>query len=324
MATELMKLALDVYENRVQGNFSKKDGEEAIRKAIKEAVGGEWNYYNFKKNRYDVYAIISEVLTLPVQASVEGLFNGLVGVEQVALGDKKVFEVENTDLFKVAKVAKGNSDIRRQRIFNNEVEISTDNLAIKIYEDFDKFIAGRVDFAKLVDKVNKSIANDTAVKIADAIFGSYSKLSATYGVKGSYDESKMDDIIAHVEAKTGMRVALYGTKKALGKVTSAIVADSQKETYSALGHYGSYKGTEMITLPQVHENGTDTFALPSDIVLVLPVGLEIAKVVYEGEPIVDDTQDFTKRNDRQIEFLVSYSMGLAVLVANYFGMYDID
>lgn len=323
MATALQQLALDIYEGK-NVMFNEVSGEEAIRKALKDAVGGEWNYYNFKKNRYDVYAIISEVLTLPLQASVEGLFDGLVGVEYVALGDKKVFDVENTDLFKVAKVAKGNSDIRRQRIYGKQVEIATDSLAIKVYEDLDKFLAGRIDFAKLVERVMKSIANDTAVKISDGIFGSYSKLNATYGIKGTWDETKMDDLIAHIEAKTGMTVGLYGTKKALGKVQSAVISDGQKETYSQLGHYGVYKGTNMITLPQVHKNGTDTFTLPDDMVLVLPMGMEIVKVVYEGEPIVDDTQDWTKRNDRQIEFMFAYNMGLAVLVSNYFGMYDID
>ena len=321
--TKLQQLALDVYQGK-SVMFNEVSGEEAIRNAIKKAVGGEWNYYNFKKNRYDVYAILSEVLSLPIQASIEGIFDGLVGVEYIPLGDKKIYDVENPDLFKVAKVAKGNSDIRRQRIINKQVEVSTDAFEIKIYEDLDRFIAGRVDFAKLIQKVYKSMANDTATKISSTIFGSYSKLNSTYGVKGTFDEAKMDDLIAHVEAKTGMRVALYGTKKALGKVASAVVSDSQKETYSQLGHYGVYKGTDMITLPQVHTNGTDTFAIPDDIVLVLPVGMEIVKVVYEGEPIIDDAQDWSKRNDRQIEFMFAFNMGMAVLVANFYGMYDID
>ena len=74
---ELAKLSLDVY-NGVQVNFNNVKGEDAIRNALVQSVGGEWNYYNFQKNKWDFYQVLTDVLTLPMQQTIEVMFDGLV------------------------------------------------------------------------------------------------------------------------------------------------------------------------------------------------------------------------------------------------------
>ena len=56
-------------------------------------------------------------------------------------------------------------------------------------------------------------------------------LDTTYVVSGTYKEEKLLELVAHVEAATGMTARIIGTKPALRKVTSAVMADAAKDSY---------------------------------------------------------------------------------------------
>lgn len=328
--TALQKLSLDVF-NGVPVQYENVSGEQAIKNAILKSIGGEWNFYNFQKGKWEFFQILSELLTLPLGQTMEGMFDGIVDTETIAKGDKKVVDVENQDLFKVATVSAGNSDIRRQRIYNRQVVIETGDVEIKIYEDFDRFIAGRINWSNLIERVRKSVANDTAEKIYKALLASYSATNTNYNKTGTFAEATLDQMIARVEGKTGMKCAIYGTKEALGKVSNGLTSvvttvgtsDATRADYATLGYFRNYKGTPMIEIPTILKTGTDDFAFTPDL-FILPIGEKILKVVFEGEPIIIDSQDAGRRNDRQIEFLFNHKIGVACLVAGYFGIYRLQ
>lgn len=327
--TALQKMSLDVYKG-VPVVFNNVSGEDALRNKIVETIGGEWNYYNFQRNKIDFYELMSELLVLPTQEIMGNIFGGIVSVETVPMGTKKVIDVQDENLFKVATVAAGNSDIRRQRVFNRQITIETGDIAVKIYDDFDRFIAGRIDWASLIERVRRSIANDTARKIYQALLGSYSASNSNYNVSGTLNETTLDRMIARVEAKTGLKCGIWGTKETLGKLSVSATSiqtvqapENLREDYASMGYFRNYKGTPMVEIPTILDPGTDNLTFGNEI-FILPVGMEIIKVVYEGSPIVDDTQDTTRRNDRQIEFLFTQKLGVACLISGYFGIYKLQ
>lgn len=327
---ELAKLSLDTF-NGVQVNFNNVGGDDAIRNALVQSVGGEWSYYNFMDNRGKFFQVLTDVLTLPAQKTIEGMFDGLVDFETISLGDKKVFDVENVDLFKVATIASGNLDIRRQRLFSNQIDIPTAKLGIKIYEDFDRFIAGKINWNSMIEKVRKSISLATSEKIYACLMSNYSSTNSNYCKTGTFAEATLDEMIARVEAKTGMKCAIYGTKTSLAKVSGSTsittvvgASDQLKADYSNLGYFKSYKGTPMIELPTVLKAGTDEFAFSTTDLFILPIGEKLIKVVYEGDAEVYDIQDSSRRNDDQIEFFFGQKMGVACLMAGYFGIYRLQ
>jgi len=328
--TQLMKLSKDVYLGApvIYNNVS---GEDALKTALIGSIGGEWNFYNFNKNKWDFYQIISEVLTLPAQEIMGEMFKGVVKTETIPYGDKKIITVEDQNLFRVATVASGNSDIRRQRIFNKQITVECGNIAVKLYDDFDRFIAGRINWATLIDRVRRSIANDTARKIYNALLGSYSATNANYNVTGVMNETTLDRMIARVEAKTGLKCALYGTKETLGKLSTGTTSittvvhtsEKQREDYASMGYFQNYKGTPMVEVPTLLDPGTDNLTFGNEL-FILPAGMEIINVVYEGTPIVSDSQDIGDRNDRQIEFLFTQRLGVVCLISGYFGIYKLQ
>ena len=131
--SSLNKLGLDVY-NGVNVNFNNTSGEEAIRNMIIDAEGGKHDYYSFQQNKYKVFEIVSELLVLPIGETLEGAFNGVVDFETIGHGEQKIVNVDNNELFKVAYVASGNADIRRQRIYDKKITVETKNLEIKLYD----------------------------------------------------------------------------------------------------------------------------------------------------------------------------------------------
>lgn len=327
--TDLQKLTRDAIQNP-SIKFGEKSVEDGLREAIIEAVGGQWNRYSFMDNKGKFFQVIAEVLALPMQEVMEGLFGDNINVETIEAGDMKVVTVEDNQLFKVATIASGNNDIRRQRVMSNKVTVETDKLAVKVYEDFDRFIAGKVNLTGLMERIKKSFALEVSKKVYQAVKSGYDAVAnQNYSKIGTFSEDVMDEVISRIEAKTGLKVALYGTKKALGKISRTLcadvgVSDAKKDEYFALGHYSNYKGsTPMYEIPTMLEQGTDEFFDTEDCIFILPVGMDIINVVYEGDPIVDEATSPTARNDQQIEFLFEQRVGVAVLIANYYGIYKL-
>lgn len=321
--TDIQQLVVDICKGDVRQNFSKADGEEVLRQKILDTVGGEWNFYSYKKNQWEIFELIKEVISPATGVLVEESLSAFVDVHDVALGDKPVFDIEDNSLFRVATISTGTNDIRRQKIYGKTLQVEVENIGLKIYEDFDRFVSGRCDFVSMIEKVKKSFSNELATRVYNAIKGAFDDVTAPYGVKGTFKSDDLADLIAHVQSATGQGVRVYGTKKALGKISSAIPSDKMKDELNLLGHYGVFQGTDLIELPQGHVAGTNTFAMDDNMLFVIPDDTKIVKLVLEGEPIVYEDTSATARNDQQIEFLFERRAGVGVLKASVYGIYKL-
>ena len=322
----LRQLSMDVYKKK-EVKFENSTGEEALNKALIDAVGGKWTYRNFRENKFKVFAVIEDVLALPLGVEITNILNNCVEVEDQNLGDKKVWRVPSREKFKVAKIASGHKDLRRQSIASDKiVEISTEWFGVKIYEEFEQLISGRVSFAELIANVRASFEKHVTDTVTKAVFDSYSALTANkFYVTGAVTTANLSTLIARVEAKTGMKCAVYGTKPALAKIAEKQLVNASEEmkrAYGSMGYIGTFEGTSLIELPQSLDDNDD-FVVEDDKLLILPVGLKTIKVVFEGEPIVDEGDNRLARNDLQGEYVFMRKMGIGVIISNYHGVYKI-
>jgi hypothetical protein len=323
--TDLARLALDVYQNK-NVKFNEVSGEDALRNAINEACGGEFNYKNFRANKYNVFSIIEEVLDITLGVVITNQFDALADVKNVAVGEKPSFRVEDPSLFRIARIAGGTNDLRRQKILNRRFEVDTDYFGAKIYSELETFIAGLVDWSSMVNRLSLSFANDLGIRIYDAISNSYSALNAVYGVTGTYNEDVLFDMVQHVESKAGGRKAMImGTKKALRKVSKGIdLSDGMKDNFNRVGYIGQVGGTDLILLPQAHKVGTDTFLVDDSMLLVVPANEKIVKIVIEGESQMIEIADAGARNDQQMEYQIQKKLGVGVMQSAIYAMYKLS
>lgn len=238
---DIVKLGVDAYHGNVS-KYSVDESMETLRQALIEANGGSeiLTFKSMRDHQADgLFSIIEEILQRTV---VEGLtedqlFMQMVEFRNRALGDENLFLVEDSTLFRVDEIAEGHQGIRRQRLEGvTEVTIPTRLRAVKIYEELNRILAGRVDFNYLINKVAESFRN----QLLNDIYGAWSAMTVndfgglvyfptTAATAGAYSEDALLDLIAHVEAvANGQQVTILGTKKALRKLYPSIAGETAK------------------------------------------------------------------------------------------------
>lgn len=230
-----------------------------------------------------------------------------------------MFLVEDRDLFAVAVAADGTQGIRRQRLGGKtEVSIPTTLKVVRIYEEMNRVLSGRVDFNDMITKVANSftqyLLNDIYALWASATADQMGGLTY-FPTAGAYDEDELLDLISHVEAAAGGKTAtIVGTKKALRNLKESIDSDPAKEEMHNYGYYGKFYGTPTVVIPQRHKFGTTEFLLSDDFITVVASGDKPLKVVYEGNPIVLNT-DSTSNADFTQEYLFGNKWGTGIILA---------
>ena len=327
--SNLIKLAVDGYKGHVAGDYSVNDTQEALRKALVEANGGSTrlDIKAIRDGRCNgVFAIIEELVNVIHEEGLKGdeFFMNMVEDRNMSLGDTNKFHIERECLFAVADIAEGTQGVRRQRIeAGQDITINTQLRAIKIYEELNRVLAGRIDFNKFVDLVGKSFTKQELDATYDAFVGMFKKLKAPYTETGSFDEDKLLELIDHVEASTGETAVIVGTRKALRKIKTAVVSDSAKEEMYAMGHFGRFNGTELVAVKQRHKSGTDDFILDDNVLYVFAGDTKPIKRVTEGD--VTMLMGTPMNNaDMSQEFLMMKRTGIAVIFDRDFGVYNLS
>jgi len=318
--SELKKLSLDLYKGDVT-NYSTKESNEVLRKALVELAGGNETitYKQFRKAKVEFFEIIEEILTPLVIEGIEDQFASFAEVRNLAWGDTNVFHVPNTELFQVATVADGNGNVRRQRIHNGQFTVDVQTKAIKIYEELYRFLAGRIDWVGLVNKVAKSYVQEVANDVYTTLYNSFDQLKATYKASAAFDEDTLLEMAQHVEAATGAEVMILGTKKALAKVAPAVVGDASRDDRNRIGYYGVFNGISLQEIKQAHKPGTDAFAINDDFLLVVPtLDDKMVKIVNEGDALIEEGQA-TADKTKEYEFIMK--SGIACVPSARYGIF---
>ena len=161
---------------------------------------------------------------------------------------------------------------------------------VRIYEELNRVLAGRVDFNDFINKVSESFRQ----KLLNDIYTLWSGATADqfggttyFPVAGAYDEDELLDLISHVEAAAnGQQATIIGTKKALRKLKASIQNDGAKDDLYNMGYYGKFYGTPVVAAPQRHKVGSTEFVFDDDVITIIAGDDKPIKVVYEGSPIV--------------------------------------
>ena len=321
--SNIVKLAVDAYRGNVE-QYSTKQSMEVLRQALIEANGGSTilNYKNIRDGKcVGLFTLIEEILSRTVVEGLQGdeYFNQLVDYRNVAEGDQNVFLVEDSDLFYVAKIADGTQGVRRQRLGGySEVTIPTTLRAVKIYEELNRVLSGRVDFNQFITKVAESfrqvLLNDIYTLWISATSDQFGG-TTYFPAAGSYDEDALLDLIAHVEAAANGRTAtIIGTKKAVRNLMPSIQGNEVESDIYNMGYVGKFLGTPVVVTPQRHKINSTEFVLSDDILTIVAGDDRPIKVVREGNPLVL-MGDPMQNGDLTQEYLYCEKYGTGIVLA---------
>ncbi|MBP5462520.1 MAG: hypothetical protein J6Y20_10375, partial [Lachnospiraceae bacterium] len=244
---DIVKLAIDAYKGSVE-KYSASQAQEALRQALIEVNNGKTSldYKDIRDGKCNgLFSLIEEILSNTIVEGLQGdeYFNALVDFRNVAEGDQNLFVVNDNNLFVVADAADGTQGIRRQRLGGaTETSIPTSFKVVRIYEELNRVLAGRVDFNAFINKVADSFRQ----KLLDDIYALWSGATAEqlggityFPAAGAYDEDDLLELISHVEAAAGGKQAtIIGTKKGLRNLKESIQSDGAKDELHNYGYYG--------------------------------------------------------------------------------------
>ena len=320
---DIVRLAVDAYHGKVQ-QYSVDQSQEVLRQALIEANGGS-TVLDYRKIRDGqcpgLFSLIETILSRTVVEGLQGdeFFNALVDFRNVAEGDKNLFEVEDSNLFVVAEAADGTQGIRRQRLSGvSQTSIPTSLKVVKIYEELNRVLAGRVDFNDMINKVSESFRNNLLNEIQLLWNGA----SATdfggavyFPAAGTYDEDALLEVISHVEAAAnGKTATIFGTKKAVRNLAPSVQGSDSKSDLYNLGYYGKFYGSPVVVTPQRHKIGSTEFTLPDDVLTIVAGEDKPIKCVYEGSPIILMGNPMDK-GDLTQEYLYGEKYGMGIILA---------
>jgi hypothetical protein len=194
------------------------------------------------------------------------------------------------------------------------------------YEELKRLLANSIDFNVFIRKVGEAMSN----KIKDDTYNAFKGvttttrgLNSTYVKTGTYTEDTLLDLVEHVGAANKAVPTIFGTKKALRKVTTATVSDRAKEDIYDMGYYGKFNGTNMIYLPQRHSVGTDTFLLDDSKLYVMAGDDKPIKVVNKGTGILS-TNDPLQSADHTQNYFYGQEFGVGLAFNQKMGFYTLS
>lgn len=325
---KLVKLGVDTYFNRVE-NYSTEKSLEVLRNALVEANNGstKLNIKDIRDGKCNgLFSLIEVIVDRINEEGLRGdeFFTNFIEDRNMALGDSPVFHVEEDSLFVVAEISNGNQSVRRQRIEGGaDITVPATTHAVRIYEELDRVLSGRIDFNTFVDRVGRSFTRHDLDAAYVAWTNMFESLNAPYKETGSFSEDKLLDLIDHVEASTGATAIIVGTRKALRKVTTAVVADEAKTDVYNMGYYGKFNGTNMVVMKQRHKVNSKEFMLKDNVIYVFAGDSKPIKRITEGETTML-MGDPMSNADLTQEFLMLKKGGVGVVVDRDFGCYEIS
>lgn len=321
---DIIKLAIDTYKG-VSTAYAEGNPNEVIRNALIEANGGSTKI-SYKAMRdgkcAGLFALIEEMINKTV---IEGLPESsaifqFVDYKNGSLGDKPDFTINDTSLLTVSTIAAGTQGIRRQRVMGGTtVTLTPEVKAIKIYEELNLILSGRIDWVEFVNRVAKSFVADINNDIANSFVSVYSKVSTPYQVSGSFAEASLLNLVEHVEAATGMSAKIIGTRTALRKISMAQAGDEVKSDYYNFGYMGKFNGVPCFAIKNGHKVGTTNFILNDTDIYVVAGDDKFIKHYTEGETTIivgnptenaDLTQEFTTIEKNCTAIVLSSDIGV--------------
>lgn len=301
-------------------SFGRSDAVDALRQKLIEANGGSpvLDYKAYRRNKVEIFEIIEELVPTIVNEGLTGseFFMNYVDYRNTNLGDKNEFVVPDNSVFVVSEIADGIATPRRQRIGSVTTKsVDTYYHVVRMYDEFSRFMSGRIDWNDLVNKVSNAFQRniwDTIYSTFIGITSTTTGMSETYIKTGSWDDETLMSLLEHVEAATGEKPAIFGTGSALRKATTSVVSDEAKTSLYNTGFYGKFYGYPEFRIPQVHTIGTDTFKLSDNVLHVVAGNQKFVKFVTEGkDEMLEKSYDINA--DMSVEYLMREKYGCAAM-----------
>lgn len=331
------KLMLDTAHGKVE-SYSDAEANDKIREIFHSIMGttkesSKREIRNaMRKHKYDIFEVIEEVVEDKLVSGwgENPFFREFVEMKSAAFGDKNEFVTEDKSVLTVAEISGGHHNIERQALGFGEVfSVKTSWIGLKVYAEYESFMAGRVDWAKMINKITEAVNEYVNATLYKAVMGAGASLPAQeqFNLTGTLTKEKLIQLVDDVQTATGREAVIMGTKAALAKVTALgdvqWISNNMKDEMNKTGRLGLFEGIRLVEIPQVFaKNDTSVRMVDNNKLMIMPAtDNKFVKFFNEGEAQITETTNGDVNRDMTIEYEYQTKLGLAVVITYIFGVY---
>lgn len=318
---------------------SAEDANAKIREIMFEILGVEEGcsrkdlHKAIRRHKIDVFEVIEETVSdLLVSGWGENpFFNEFVEIKSMNTGDTNEFYVPDDSVLTVSELSGNHHDLFRQRLgAGRTFNVKTSWYGVKIYAEYELFMAGKVDWANFVQKIYQAFDKKVNDMVYAAVMSAGDKVNPTnqFTKTGTLNKDTLITLVEDVQAANGVEAVIMGTKTALSKLTAISetdwISDAMKQERHTTGRLGIWEGIRLVEIPQSFApNDTTTKLVDNTKLLIMPVVSDnkFIKIYDEGEAQVKEVSDGDTNMDKTIEYEYQQKMGVATIVNRRFGMY---
>ena len=342
---EFSKLLHDAAYGVYESGMTKADADKMIRGQFRLILGLEENAKPkeirraITAHKNEIFAIIEDAVDdmLTSGWTDNEFFRDFVDIRNLAIGDENEFVSEDKTILTVGKLSGDHWDIDRQKLGVGEsFRVPTSWAGLAVYEEFERIMAGRAGWTKLVNKIYEAMDMYVDGLVFNAVMSAGKQVlpgSDQFYKTAALNASSKATFLTMVEdvqaANRGTEVVIMGTKTALSRLSAladtAWIGNEDKADRRNLGRLGIWEGVRLVEIPQVFaKNDTTTKMVDPNVLLIMPVAdNKFVKLVYEGDSMLKEVTDNTVNNDMTYEFKYMTKLGVATIVGRYFGTWNI-
>lgn len=321
-----------------QKDISKEDVNGKIREIMFEILGVDEGctrkelHKAIRRHKIDVFEVIEETVeNLLVSGwGDDPFFNEFVEIKSMNTGDTNEFYVPDESVLTVSELSGNHHDLFRQRLgAGSTFSVKTSWYGVKIYAEYELFMAGKVDWANFIQKIYQAFDKKVNDMVYAAVMSAGDKVSPSsqFTKTGTLNKDTLITLVEDVQAANGVEAVIMGTKTALSKLTALAetdwISNSMKEERNTTGRLGIWEGVRLVEIPQSFApNDTTVKLVDNTRLLVMPLAdNKFIKIYDEGEAQVKEVSDGDTNMDKTIEYEYQQKMGVATIVNRKFGQY---
>lgn len=319
---DIQQLALDLYNGEVipsESYSNAREAEDRLRDMLNAKIAECKDFYDVKEKQYQIFRIVSQLVEIPVERLLRETFDPFADYQNVDYNELAEYEIDDDRLYDCSIVARDNNNLQRQRILGKKLRLDGFEIGLAVYDHFANFLAGKINFSKFIDKVERTIEERVTKEVGRTFTAAYGTAHTNLKVTGTVDESKLLELCE----KVGKDSVIYGTRIALNKVPGLQAYDPDNKDKRDNGYVKLFNGHKCVVVENVYDETSDTWAFESKKLYIVPDGVKPIKIAMEGAPLVlEDTTG--NKLDASISFQMKQRIQVGAIKTKKHGLYEIS
>lgn len=324
-----------VFGRKVPAEFAAADYdyEAALHDELVKLLcddNGKFNRYKFEKNKYDLFALLTENLDEVLPQSLSSALDMFTEVVRFPQGSRPEFVVkrgkQRGKQFVTRVTPSGNYETFRLDRDRFDLYIQAIGGAGRV--DFERYLDGLESLTDVYEVLTEGMVDRIFEMVQEALLNTWKLVpTANKIATNTFDASAMTKLCTVVQAY-GVPT-IYCTPQFAAEMTNAIVynsttkiADQDLVDIRERGYIGKFHGVNVVLLPQSFTDETNSkYVMDPSFAYVIPGGREkLVRLAFEGNSYFREWDDH--EGDNSITLQAYTKVGVAIVsTPNYWGIY---